>query len=162
MPQPVFPLSSDKELFGVCFSFETQSSPRCNACACAHPGGQGVRATVGCLVQGDEGGDSYQHTLQRLEGMMEDRAQQYDVADMRVSLSQTPSGGDLNIGAAAAVVTYRFLHTRLQLAMLNLSDCNTQSLSLKSTTGHDCSYALTRTYSLSNLQVTSHTPPSHF
>jgi hypothetical protein len=38
---------------------------------------------------------------------MDERAKHYHVADMRVSLSQTPDAGDPNIGAAAAVVTYR-------------------------------------------------------
>lgn len=57
----------------------------------------------------DESGTEYDRTVKRLEGMMDERAKHYHVADMRVSLSQTPDAGDPNIGAAAAVVTYRIL-----------------------------------------------------
>lgn len=64
-------------------------------------------------MQDDEESDEYQRTLQKLEGLLCSRAKNYEAADVRVPLGKSASGGEVNVGAEAAVITHR----RAQLQM---------------------------------------------
>lgn len=70
----------------------------------------------GFELQDEEESDDYQRTLQKLEGLLSDRAKNYEAADIRVPLGKSASGGEVNVGAAAAVITNRRAQLQMSVA----------------------------------------------
>ncbi len=59
-------------------------------------------------MHGQDADAAYEQSLRKLTGLLEVRRDKYAVADLEVSLEAGPSSTQPELGAPAAIVTYRY------------------------------------------------------